>query len=132
MSIAIHSFIIRIITVIYTFLVFIDVYNVLSSCSSRVIDTKVGQNVSLLFVYFGSYIFSHNEGGSDVSVLLSHFFSTYSPPQLRHLSYGGRSILFPVDISARPVLSAVVSQLFALRDLLYIRGRQDSASALET
>jgi len=53
-------------------------------------------------------------------MLLSHR-STQSPTQLRHLLYhvgGGHALLFLVGRSRYPVLSAIVSQLLKLCDLL--------------
>ena len=43
-----------------------------------------------------------------------------------------RAFLFPVATSQRPVLSAIVSQLFPSHDYLQICGRQDISSTLET
>jgi hypothetical protein len=44
----------------------------------------------------------------------------------------GQDFPFPLDISSCPVLSAIVSQVFAPRGHLYLCSRQDSASVLET
>jgi len=52
------------------------------------------------------------------------------PPNLWIFRIVGEAFLFS-DINPCPVLPAAVTQLFALRDYVYICGRQDCALTLE-
>lgn len=59
-------------------------------------NTRNFQGRSLQCMYWGFFILrSNNNKGSHLIVLLSHYFSTYSLPQLRYLSYCGMSFQVP-------------------------------------
>jgi hypothetical protein len=60
--------------------------------------TNVGQKVSLYCTHCWFFICPSNKTSSQVTVLLSHYSSTQSPPHVRPLSYHGKHFLFTVHI----------------------------------
>jgi len=102
--------------------------------TERYIDESRSETISTVHL-FGFLIIVCYKKVSYLIVLLSHCFSTQSPPRLGHLwdiyLIKGPAFLFPVVIRCS-VFLAIVSQLFLVRDHLQIFGRQDLGSPPET
>ena len=71
-------------------LVFMSVYSILYS-HGKTECTKISHKINFFWVLYSSSY----SNSSHLTVLLSHCVSTWSPPELRHLSYRGTNFSLP-------------------------------------
>ena len=95
-------------------------------------DYRAGNTFTVPMV-FGSLIFSSHNNILHLTVLLHHYISTQSPHHHHKIYYIVEpDFLFAIDISPRPLLSAILSKLFPPHVVFKFMTAKSFPSALQT